>query len=165
MKKRNMLIILCMIVIAVSGIVMMIYKNSSSYISSDSYLSSRNEDERTFQYNHNEKNTNDGASFDFTGFTGKWSLIGFNSDKGNKITIIDNTKINKGNFYVVVLDSDYNIISKKSETEDKGNMNFATPKNGKYMIRIVGKDASGNFNLKINASNNINILHKDFFAD
>ncbi len=139
------------------------YKNSSSYIISDSYLSSRNEDEKSIDCHENEKITKDGQSFDFGKFTGKWSLMEFNSDKGNKVTINDNTKINKGKFYVVVLDSDYNIVSKKSETEDKGNINFTTPKNGKYLVRIVGKDAGGNFNLKISANNNINISHKEFF--
>jgi hypothetical protein len=164
MKKSNKLIILCLIVVViVSGIGIVMYKNSSSYTTSDSYLSSRNEDERTFHYNHNEKNTKDGASFDFTGFTGKWSLMEFNSDKDNKIAINDNTKINKGKFYVVVLDSNYNIVCKKNETEDKGNINFTTPKSGKYLVRIVGKDADGNFDLKISSNNNINVSHKDFF--
>ncbi len=164
MKKRNKLIILCLVgIVVVSGIGIMMYKNSSSYISSDSYLASRNEEQRSFYNHQNQNNTKDGESFEFSGFKGKWSLMEFNSDKGNKITINDNTKISKGKFYVVVLDSDYNIISKKNETEDKGNMNFTTPKSGKYLIRIVGKDASGNFNLKISANNNINVSHKDFF--
>ena len=163
MKNRSRLLNIWLIfIIAILLIGSMLYKNSSLYISSDSYLSSE-EAEKSVYSTKNEKDTEDGKSFDFDRFTGKWSIIEFTSDKDNKITINDNTKINKGKFYIVVLDSDYNIITKKDESNESGDINFTTPKSGKYIIRIVGKNASGNFNIKINGSNDIKISHKGFF--
>ncbi len=88
--------------------------------------------------------------------------MGFTSSKGDKINIDDKTKITKGRFYIVVLDSDYNIIAKKNELNQKGNIKFTTPKDGKYIIRIVGASAGGNFNIKVSSGHNIDITHKDF---
>ncbi|ADK13659.1 hypothetical protein WX45_00983 [Clostridium ljungdahlii DSM 13528] len=48
-------------------------------------------------------------------------------------------------------------------TSNKGNINFTTPNDGKYSIRIIGANASGNFAINVSASNNIDISHKDFF--
>lgn len=164
MKKRSRPMSICLtFIIAILLIGSMVYKNSSVYISSDGYLSREEESERTVYSMKDEVDTKDGKSFDFDKFTGKWSLMEFASDKDNKITINDDTKINKGKFYIVVLDSDYNIIAKKDESNGNGDINFTTPKSGKYIIRIVGKNASGNFNIKMNANNDINITHKDFF--
>lgn len=163
MKKISRSINICLtFIIAILLIGSMLYKNSSLYISSDSYLSSE-EAKKSVYSTKNEKDTEDGKSFDFDRFTGKWSIIEFTSDKDNKITINNNTKINKGKFYVVVLDSDYNIIAKKDESNESGDISFTTPKSGKYIIRIVGKNASGNFNIKINAGNDIKVSHKNFF--
>ncbi len=76
----------------------------------------------------------------------------FKSSKGNKINIKDNTKINKGKFFIAVLDSEYNIITKKDETNQKGDINFTTPKDGKYLIRIVGLNAGGKFDISVNSA-------------
>ncbi len=162
MRKRNKLIIICLIVIIFAGGIGL-YKNYSSSIDSNKYLSSTNESGRTFIYNGNDISTKDSESFDFKGFDGKWSLMQFTSNKGNNIIINDKTKISEGKFYIVVLDSDYNIIAKKNELNQKGNIKITTPKEGKYIIRIVGASASGNFNIRVSASNNIDITHKDFF--
>lgn len=87
----------------------------------------------------------------------------FTSNKDNKIRINDDTKISEGKSYIVILDSKYNIIAKKNELKDNGNINFTTPNDGKYSIRIIGANASGNFAISVSASNNIDISHKDFF--
>ena len=107
-----------------SGIMFMVvgsilYKKYFPNIDSNNYLSSNDKSEK---------------SFDFEKFNGEWSLMQFTSNKGNKITIKDNTKISKGKFYIVILDSEYNIIAKKNKLDDKGNLNFTTLKDGKYKI-------------------------------
>lgn len=86
------------------------------------------------------------------------------SSKGNKINIKDNTKINKGKFCIVILDSEYNIIAKKNETNQNEDINFTTPKDGKYLIRIVGLNAGGKFDISVNSAKNIDISHKGFFS-
>ena len=111
----------------------------------------------------NNKNTKDNTIFGFKNFDGKWSVMKFTSNKGNRITINDNTKISKGKLYIVVLDSNYNVVAKKNELDQNGNVKFTTPKDGKYIIRIVGASASGNFNIKVTAGHDIDITHKDFF--
>ncbi|KEJ02122.1 hypothetical protein G4W71_00850 [Clostridium botulinum] len=162
MKKRTKLIISCLvfIIIAGSGIV---YKNYFNNIDSNSYLSSKDERERSIFCRENDKRSKNTHSFDFKKFDGKWSFMEFTSKKGNKMNIIDNTKISKGKFYIVILDSKYNIIAKKNETNQNGNINFTTPKDGKYLIRIVGAKASGKFDVSINSDKNIDISHIDFF--
>ncbi len=113
MKKRSNLIIICLIVIIVAGVGTVLYKDYFSNIDSNNYLSSSNESERSFYYLENEKSDENSESFDFKKFDGKWSLMQFTSNKGNKISINDNTKISEGKFYIVILDSEYNIIAKK----------------------------------------------------
>lgn len=163
MKKRSNLIIICLIVIIIAGTGTVLYKKHFPNIDSNNYLSSNDKSEKSFGYKGNEKSGENNESFDFEKFNGKWSLMQFTSNKGNKIAIKDNTKISKGKFYIVILDSEYNIIAKKNELDDKGNLNFTTLKDGKYTIRIIGANASGNFNISISASNNIKISHIDLF--
>ncbi|MFT8314623.1 MAG: hypothetical protein ABF633_10325 [Clostridium sp.] len=164
MKTANKSIIAWIIaIIVVAGIGIIIYKNNYN-IDSTSYLSSKNDSGKSFDINENYKIITNSESFDFTKFNGKWSLIEFNSSKNNKITIEDNTKITKGKFYIIVLDSNYNIVVKKNESIDKGNINFTTPKDGKYIIRIAGENTNGTFNIKIDSANKIDISHKDFFS-
>lgn len=139
------------------------YKNYFTNIDSNNYLSSKDESERSIFRHENDKSSKNTHSFDFKKFDGKWFLMEFTSSKGNKININDNTKINKGKYYIVILDSEYNIITKKDETNQKGDINFTTPKDGKYLIRIVGLNAGGKFDISVNSAKNIDISHKDFF--
>ena len=162
-KKRKLNVSLILGIIMGLIIVNSLYKNSSYYISSNNYLSSKEKTEKSVDFKQNENNTEYGKSFDFGNFIGRWSLMEFTSDKDTKITINDSTKISKGIFYIVVLDSEYNIIAKKNELKENGDIDFTIPKSGKYIIRIVGKNATGSFNMKISANNKINISHKDFF--
>lgn len=159
MKTRKNLIIFCLtiVIIAVTGTAL--YKNYFYNIDSNSYLSSRDESEKSFDYLGNEKSSGHTKSFDFKKFNGKWSLIQFSSNKNNNITINDSTKIASGKFYIVVLDSKYNIVTKKDEIKSNGNIRFTTPKAGKYVVRIIGAHASGNFNINIISTNNIKISY------
>ncbi len=162
MKKRTKLIISCLVFIIIAGS-RSVYKNYFVNIDSNNYLSSRDESERNITSRENDDIGKNTHSFDFKKFDGKWSLMEFTSSKGNKINIKDNTKINKGKFIIVILDSKYNIITKKDETNQNGNINFTTPKDGKYLIRIVGAKASGKFDVSINSDKNMDISHIDFF--
>ncbi len=162
MKKRTKLIISCLVFIIIAGS-RSVYKNYFVNIDSNNYLSTRDESERNVYSLENDINSKNAYSFDFKKFDGKWSLMEFTSSKGNKININDNTKINKGKFYIVILDSQYNIIAKKNESNQNGNINFTTPKDGKYLIRIVGAKASGKFDVSVNSDKNIDISHIDFF--
>ena len=163
MHSKNKLIIFWLaVIIVVIGIGIVLNKNISSNKFSNSYLSSKSDEEKSFVCKTNDKSTNNGESFDFSRFDGKWSLMEVTSPKNNKIIISDNTKIRKGKFCVVVLDPDYNIIA-KTESNEKINLSFITPKDGKYVIRIVGQKASGNFNIEVNSTRNVGINHKNLF--
>lgn len=165
MKKRKNLIAVFLILIVVLLIGITTYKKYFPNIDSNNYLSSKDESSRTVSCKEHDEDGKNSKSFNFKKFDGKWSLIKFTSNKGNKISINDSTKINKGKFYIVVLDSNYNIVAKKNESNQQGNINFTVPKDGKYSIRIVAAKASGNFNISVDASNNIDISHVDFFDD
>ena len=160
MKKK--LIIIGLVIIIITGGI--IFKNGYfGNIDSNEYLSSIEEDNRSIGYNGTHKSNKNGDSFEFKEFNGKWSLMKISSSKGNEIIIKDSTKISKGKFYIVVLDSNHNIIAKKNELKDNGDIKFTTANDGEYYIRIVGLNASGNFNVSINAKNNIKVSHKNFF--
>lgn len=163
MKRKNKLIIFSLIIIIIAGAGIVLYKNYSSNIDSNSYLSSSDESEKSFVYHGNDKSSKNSKSFDFKKFDGKWTLMKFTSNKGNKIIIHDNTKITKGKFYTVVLDSGHNIVAKKDELKDNGDIHFITPKDDKYFIRIAGDNADGSFNISLSSKNNIGIFHIDFF--
>lgn len=161
-KRRNSIVFLLISIIIAGGT--MLYRSCFNNIDSDQYLSS-NVLEKNVEECQNDKMGKNSRSFDFKKFDGQWSLIQFTSNKGNEINIIDNTKINSGKFYIVVLDSKNNIVAKKNELKDKGNISFSTPKDGKYAIKIAGKNASGNFDISVNTHNNVDISHKDFFDE
>lgn len=163
MKKRTKLIISCLVFIIIAGSIS-VYKNYFVNIDSNNYLSSRDESERNITSRENDDISKNTHSFDFKKFDGKWSIMEIKSNKGNKINIKDNTKIAKGKLFIVVLDSECNIITKKDETKQKGDINFTTPKDGKYFIRIVGLNAGGKFDISVNATKNIDISHIDFFS-
>jgi uncharacterized protein YxeA len=160
-KKLIIFSIIVLIIFIVIGV--LLYRNISLNNFSDSYLSTKDDGKKSFLSNSNAKSTNNSEGLNFTEFNGKWSLMNFNSTKGNKITIYNNTKINKGKFCVVVLDSNYNIITKTNSNEE-ASLTFITPREGNYIIRIVGKKASGNFNIRVNSNKNISIYHKNFWS-
>ncbi|MDD3225361.1 MAG: hypothetical protein PHX70_11800 [Clostridium sp.] len=163
MKTRKNLIIFCLIILIIAGIGTALYKNYFYNIDSISYLSNRDESEKSFDYLGNEKSSSHTKSFNFKNFNGKWSLMQFSSNKNNNITINDSTKIASGKFYIVVLDSKYNIAAKKNEVKRNGNIRFTTPKAGKYIVRIIGAHASGNFNITISSTNDIKISYINFY--
>lgn len=166
MKKINKITVICIIcvtciIIFFIGKRILSHKNISPNIDSKDYLTSKG-DTASFKNKYNEKNFDNGTSFDFTKFTGKWSLIEFDSKKEVNIKLLDNSKITEGKVYILVLNSNYKDIL-VHKLNGKSVLNFCTPKDGKYFIRIVGENASGSFNIKIISNNNINISHKDIF--
>lgn len=164
MKKRRNLIVGGVILIIIAGGIL-VYKKNFPNIDSNNYLASKEEEKRTFLYHGNDKSNKNSKSFDFEKFDGKWSLMQFTSNKDNEINISDNTEISKGKFYIVILDSEYNIVAKKNEVNEEGNIKFTTPKDGKYTVRIVGANASGTFDISINGTDTIDVSHIDFFSD
>ncbi|MFL0249009.1 hypothetical protein ACJDT4_01125 [Clostridium neuense] len=163
MKNIRKLILGCIIIVMAVGI--LIYKYHLSNIDSNAYLSGNGESQKSFEvYDGNGEDSGNIKKFDFKKFDGRWSFMKFTSSKGNKINISDNTKIGAGRFYLVVLDSKYNIVAKKNETSDKGNIEFTTPRDGEYTIRIAGEKASGKFDISVNAKEKVDISHMDFWS-
>lgn len=164
MQRRNKSIICWVVVIiVVIGVGIFLSKNVSSNEFSNNYLTTKLDGHKSFVKHFNDVQTETGKSFDFSKFDGKWSLMEINSDKNNKVTIRDNTKITKGKFCILVLDPNYKIVDKIEPKNKETDTSFITSVKGKYLIRIVGKKSSGNFNIKVSSANNVNIKHNDFF--
>lgn len=163
MKKRRNLIVLFIIFIIFIIFTGGVYKDKFPNVDSNGYLANKDESHKSFNSKTNDKSNQNSKSFDFEKFDGKWSLMQFTSNKGNEININDKTKISKGKFYIVVLDSDYNIVAKKNEVNETGDIKFITKEDEKYSIRIVGANASGTFNISVTSTNNIELSHIDFF--
>lgn len=83
MKKRGNLVILCLVVITIAGSGIL-YKNYFTNIDSNSYLSSKDESERSIFCHEDNKSSKNTHSFDFKKFDGKWSLMEFTSSKGKR---------------------------------------------------------------------------------
>lgn len=139
-SKRTIRIVMPVIVLLFVIAGGFLYKDSVQYFRSNHYLSSKNE-ARSVDSMVNEKDFEDGKSFDFYKFSGKWSIIEFTAEKDTDITIHDYTKISEGLFYIVVLelDSDYNILIKREETDENTNIDFTVHKGGKYVIGLLEK--------------------------
>lgn len=160
MKKVNIPTSICAIVIIIIfGVV--IYRSTLPNIDSIDYLTSEEHD-GSIKELYNEENTKNGRKFDFNGFDGRWSLMEFQSTKDNKIKIIDDSKITKGTLYIVVLSSEYKAIA-THKSNGKATLDLTIPKDGKYFIRIVGKGAGGNLNIKINSTTDVHLSHKSIF--
>lgn len=162
MKKKGFLIIVSVLFVIVA---LYLYKNSSFYIGSDNYLSGSTESDRILDVCHDMETTKNGISLDFNGFTGKWSLFKLKPNKDSEITISTDVNIKEGLFYIVVLDSDYNLVKKIDVLEDTPELlKFDSSKNNTYFVRIIGNNAVGNFNLKVNNITNIELNYIDFFS-
>jgi len=160
MKRRTniiLLIILAIVILVLSGI--FIY-NKNYNITSNSYLTDK-EENRTFISHTNQKYADGNMNFDFEGFTGKWSLFEIDTKKGNIITIRDNSNIYDGDFYILVLDSNYKKISMK-EGNEKKDIEFLA-EGEKYLIRIVGKDAGGHLDINITSTGELKTTYIDFW--
>ncbi|WP_010297348.1 hypothetical protein [Clostridium senegalense] len=162
-KKNKLTIIYVLILIIIPLIGGIFYKNTNFYIGSDRYLSCKNPDELKVKLMDDLNDTPNGINFNFTGLSGTWDLIELSAKENNRITIDDNSKINSGKCYTVILDSDYNIIDKNNELDKKSNIEFDAIKNEKYFVRVVGKNASGSIDIKINNIENLDVSHRDFF--
>lgn len=158
--KRSIIACFIGVIIVIGGL---FYLSTHYRFDSNNYLA-HGEDKVNFKNFKNEKRSKYGMKFDFDLFNGKWSLMKFDSVKGDKITINDTTNIKSGKFYIVVLDSENKIIS-KHEPNGKSNVEFSIPKTGQYFVRIVGKNASGNFDIKYSSSNYINVTYKDLMSN
>lgn len=163
MKKLNISTSIRAIIIAmiltIAG--MVIYKSIVPNINSIDYLTSK-EETASFTKTSNEERTKNSRKLDFYNFDGKWSLMEFESTKNNKIKIIDNSRITKGTLYIVVLSSEYKALA-THKSNGKASLDLTIPENGKYFIRIVGKNAKGNLNIKINSTTDIHLSHKSIF--
>ncbi|WP_034438920.1 hypothetical protein [Clostridium ihumii] len=164
MNRGGKVLLIVIILVITISLFINSYKSSSSYICSDKYLSSKNEEERSVKSTNNNKNDYNYCSFEFEKFTGKWTIMEFKSGKNNYISIEDNSNIENGTFGIVVLDSNYNIIKKKIDFKENSNISFKTSKDEKYSIRLVGKNASGVVDIKVNAKDIVDIEHKEFFS-
>lgn len=164
-RKSKSIISWLIVIVIIIGIGIFLSKNTFYNGFTNSYLTSKSDNETSFVYNKNYKRSNNGESFNFGGFNGKWSLIEINSDKNNEITLHSNTKISGGKFCIVALDPNYKIVGKIEviKAKDKeSEISFRTSEKGKYLIRIVGKNASGNFDVKVSSTANMNISYRDF---
>lgn len=74
MKKRNNLIIVCLVFIIIAGS-KSVYKNYFVNIDSNNYLSTRDESERNIYSLENDISSKNAYSFDFKKFDGKWSVM------------------------------------------------------------------------------------------
>ncbi|WP_061996251.1 hypothetical protein [Clostridium sp. ATCC 25772] len=162
-KKNKLTTIYVLILIIIPLVGTIIYKNTNFYVGSDRYLSCKNAGERKVRLLEDLNNTSNGINFDFKDFTGIWDFIEVTSKEDERITIDDSSKIYKGKCYTVILDSDYNIIAKNNELDKKSTIEFDAIKNKKYFVRIVGKNANGVLDVKINGNDNVNISHRGFF--
>ena len=160
MKRINIPISICAIVIIlIFGVV--IYRSTLPNIDSIDYLASKKHDGSIIKPS-NEENTKNGRKFDFDRFDGRWCLMEFESIKDNKIKIIDNSKITKGTLYIVVLSSEYKAVA-VHKSNGKASFDLTIPKDGKYFIRIAGKGARGNLNIKINSTTDIHLSNRSIF--
>ena len=154
------ILIVLIVSILVSGI-LILYSNKNQEIISNKYITDKKEN-RSFTSYTNQEYTNDSISFDFTGFNGKWSFLELESNKEKLITIEDKSSKYEGEFYIVVLDANYNYITMKEVKEAK-DIEFITLDEGKFLIRIVGKEASGHCELRIISKDKINAYFKEFW--
>lgn len=145
------------------GLVFSISKNNLCNFDSKSYLTSKDCSTLSFNELKNDVRTDNNASFDFTKFDGKFTLMEFSAKMGNKIKLTDSSTLSKGSMYIVVLDSDYNEVS-IHKSNGAATFEFDIPKDGSYLIRVAGKKASGSLNLHLNSDESVTLVHKTIWS-
>lgn len=145
------------------GLIFSISKNNLWNFDSKSYLTSKDGGNVSFYELKNDVRNNNDASFDFTKFDGKFTLMEFSSKKGATIKVTDSSTLSKGNMYIVVLDSAYNEVA-LHKSNGNATFEFDIPKDGNYLIRVAGKKASGSFNLHLDSNESVNLIHKSIWS-
>lgn len=102
-----------------------------------------------------EKFNDNNVSFSFKKLNGVWQLLLLESKKDDEITIINNSKIDEGKFYIGVLNSENEIIAFDKEKQDK--ITFVTPEEGFYLVRILAKNSSGKCDVKVDSKKGVNL--------
>lgn len=102
-----------------------------------------------------EKLNDNNVSFSFKKLNGVWQLLLLDSKKDDEITIINNSKIDEGKFYIGVLNSENEIIAFDKEKQDK--ITFVTPEEGCYLVRILAKNSSGKCDVKVDSKKGIDL--------
>ncbi|MEW8955238.1 hypothetical protein [Clostridium sp.] len=110
----------------------------------------------------NDMITDQGVSFDFSDFTGEYKPVEFTANKGDKVELIDESSISQGKLYIAVLDSNYKDLT-LHKLDKQPSFNIVVPEDGKYFISLIGKNSSGDLNLKLNFDSNIKITKKDIW--
>lgn len=158
MKRKGIIFLLSITVISIGA---MFICNEESNVNADSYLGCK-EETRTFIDYEDINNTNDSINLNISNFTGQWSFFDLTIKKGSSVAIKDDSNISNGKLYMVILDNNYNIVSKK-QINGQGTLNFLPEEDGKYFVRIVGKNASGNFNIEIDSNKEYDVFYKGKF--
>lgn len=125
------------------------------------YNYTQESDSYSFYYK-NQKNTDSGESIDFKKFDGIFTINEIKTESGNAITVNTGYNIDKGDFEIIILDTDNKVLNVINLKSDKS-YSFDTEKPGVYKIRLVGKKASGTASIDIKASKHIEIKHKELF--
>lgn len=145
------------------GLIFSISKNNLWNFDSKNYLTSKDDGAVSFYELKDDFRNDNNASFDFSKFNGKFTLMEFSAKMGNKIKLTDSSTLSKGSIYIVVLDSDYNEIA-IHKSNGAATFEFDTPKDGNYLIRVAGKKASGSFNLHLNSDEAVTLVHKTIWS-
>lgn len=99
------------------------------------------------------------TSIKFSSFTGMETIYIIEAASNSKLKIDFNSKVLKGKFKVVFIDTN-NKITKILEGTQEGSMELDLLK-GRSRIKLVGKDTSGEVRIVLYPSNNIDIIEKN----
>lgn len=91
--------------------------------------------------------TENGCNIEFSSFSGMETIWSIEALKEDKITINFNSKVNKGDFKLVLITTDNEVINILENTQE-GNSEV-TIKEGKSRIKFVGKATSGSCEISI----------------
>ncbi|WP_406242370.1 hypothetical protein ACF3M2_19030 [Tissierella carlieri] len=99
---------------------------------------------------------------EFKYFTGMDTIYYITANEDSEITINFESNINKGDFKVVLISPDYEIITILYGNDEVGKT--ISVKKGESRIKIIGKEASGKVGMNIKADENVEIKSKEMMA-
>lgn len=157
MKNKFLCLSLILLIFFISGCNMSYNRNAVySNIYNDNDKIAQTSEDHIYTTASATKNSDKDLSLKYSGFLGVDAIWGINSKEDGEITLDYDSKVDSGDFKVV-------LVNPKKEIEnilvgtDSGSKTLKLS-NGEYVLKIVGNNANGNVKLKISQSKNAEIV-------
>ena len=106
--------------------------------------------------NYSAERSDSGVKVSFDGADGHRTLLEFRAEPGTQVKLQYNTKLQSGDFSLMVLDPGYKILETYG-ANTQGTADITVGDSGVYRIRLVCKKAAGNLEVNVSGDKPVHV--------